>query len=255
MGRETHREISAMSMTKEELAELLLTALYDMAESTPHPYFLFSMNELVPRLSGVDMAQIREALYLLESQGLVYIASMDSWGNISAMITPDGCAFVERGGETGIVERYRKDPTSFITETPRPSLSFSRAHHWSIHRNRQRLRPRPNVSGDVFEAMLGEMAEALRHESGLEPSKREDLLSDVQALKLQLGKQTSIAQWSWVAGRSLGDPIASSPRTTLPPPLREQGRHITDCYLVLPLTSNLVPFASRVFSSPSATGI
>ena len=38
--------------------------------------------------------------------------------------------------------------------------------------------------------MLGEMAEALKHEPGLEPSRREDLLSDVQALKLQLGKQT-----------------------------------------------------------------
>lgn len=191
MGRETHREISAMSMTKEELAELLLTALYDMAESTPHPYFLFSMNELVPRLSGVDMAQIREALYLLESQGLVYIASMDSWGNISAMITPDGCAFVERGGETGIVERYRKDPTSFITETP-PSVP-ELLQGAPLEYTPESTTPAPpvqNVSGDVFEAMLGEMAEALRHESGLEPSKREDLLSDVQALKLQLGKQT-----------------------------------------------------------------
>jgi len=191
MGRETHREISAMSMTKEELAELLLTALYDMAESTPHPYFLFSMNELVPRLSGVDMAQIREALYLLESQGLVYIASMDSWGNISAMITPDGCAFVERGGETGIVERYRKDPTSFITETPPsvPELLQSAPLEYTPESTTP-APPVQNVSGDVFEAMLGEMAEALRHESGLEPSKREDLLSDVQALKLQLGKQT-----------------------------------------------------------------
>jgi len=180
-----------MSMTTEELAELLLTALYDMAESTPHPYFLFSMNELVPRLSGVDMAQIREALYLLESQGLVYIASMDSWGNISAMITPDGCAFVERGGETGIVERYRKDPTSFITETP-PSVPelFQSAPLEYTPESTTPAPPIQYVSGDVFEAMLGEMAEALRHETGLEPSKREDLLSDVQALKLQLGKQT-----------------------------------------------------------------
>lgn len=180
-----------MDMTTEELAELLLTTLYDLAESRPHPYFLFSMNEFVPKLSGVDMAQIREALYLLESQGRIYIASMDSWGNISAMITPDGCAFVEAGGETGMVERYRKDPSVYITEPPPsvpellqgPSPEFTPEPTLTTP-------PTQSASGDVFEAMLGEMAEALRREPGLEPSKREDLLSDVKALELQLGKQT-----------------------------------------------------------------
>ena len=180
-----------MSMATEELAELLLTALYDLAESAPHPYFLFSMNEFVPKLSGVDMSQIREALYNLESRGLVYIASMDSWGNISAMVTPEGCAFVERGGETGMVERYRKDPSSFVAETPPsvPELLQSPPVEYRPEPSAP-MPPSQTASGDIFEAMLGEMAEALKHEPGLEPSRREDLLSDVQALKLQLGKQT-----------------------------------------------------------------
>lgn len=179
-------------MKTEELAELLLTALYDLAESRPHPYFLFSMNEFAPRLGGIDLAEIREALYLLESKGLVYIASMDSWGNISAMITPDGCTFVERGGETGIVERYRKDPSSFISEVSpsAPELLQDVPPPQPLESSRP-AQPAQPPSADVIEAVLEEMTEALRHEAALEPRRREDLLSDVQALKLQVGKQSA----------------------------------------------------------------
>ena len=99
-------------MTTEELAELFLASLYDMAESAPHPYFLFSMNEFVPKMGISDMAELRKALSLLEEKGLVYLASTDVWGGVSAGITMEGSVFVEKGGETGIIERFRKDPSS-----------------------------------------------------------------------------------------------------------------------------------------------
>ncbi len=37
-------------MTTEEVAELFLTHLYDLAEAAPHPNFLFTVNDFVSQL-------------------------------------------------------------------------------------------------------------------------------------------------------------------------------------------------------------
>ncbi len=37
-------------MTPEEVAELFLTHLYDLAEAAPHPNFLFTVNDFVSQL-------------------------------------------------------------------------------------------------------------------------------------------------------------------------------------------------------------
>jgi hypothetical protein len=103
-------------MTTEELAELFMVSLYDMAEAAPHPYFLFTMNDFAPRMGITDMADVRRALRFLEEKGLIFLASTDAWGGISAGITVDGSQFVENGGETGIIARYREDPAAFIAQ-------------------------------------------------------------------------------------------------------------------------------------------
>ncbi len=110
-------------MTTDELAELFLASLYDMAEAAPHPYFLFTMNEFAPRMGISDMAELRKAISLLEDKGLVYLASTDAWGGISAGITMEGSVFVEKGGETGIIERFRT----------RPFLDWHRARERNLH--------------------------------------------------------------------------------------------------------------------------
>ena len=179
-------------MTTEELAELFMVSLYDMAEAAPHPYFLFTMNDFAPRMGITDMADVRRALRFLEEKGLIFLASTDAWGGISAGITADGSQFVENGGETGIIERYRKDPASFIAEI-RPAAP-ELLQDEQIGRPAEATQPAPSSqppSGDVLQQVLAEMAEALKQEAGLEPSRREDLLSDVQTLKIQAGKRSA----------------------------------------------------------------
>ncbi len=177
-------------MTTEELAELFMVSLYDMAEAAPHPYFLFTMNDFAPRMGITNMADVRKAIRFLEEKGLIFLASTDNWGGISAGITVDGSQFVESGGETGIIERYRKDPSSFIAET-RPAAP-ELLQDAPFDRPPEATQPAPSSqppSGDVLQAVLAEMAEALRQAPGLEPPRREDLLSDVQTLKIQIEKR------------------------------------------------------------------
>ena len=179
-------------MTTEELAELFLASLYDMAESAPHPYFLFSMNEFVPKMGISDMAELRKALSLLEEKGLVYLASTDVWGGVSAGITMEGSVFVEKGGETGIIERFRKDPSS-IGIVPQAGPSPAPAQTVPEPSAPPEPPVQPSVSDPsegMLDAVLSEMATAVQNEVAMEPSTRSDLLTDIETLRIQLLKRS-----------------------------------------------------------------
>jgi len=179
-------------MTTEELAELFLMSLSDMAEAAPHPYFLFTMNEFVAKMGISDMAELRKALNILEDKGLIYLASTDAWGGVSAGITIDGSSFVEKGGETGIIERYRIDPSS-IGIVPRTESIPLPAQETSLSAGSPESLFQPSVadpSRDMLDAILAEMATAVRTEITAEPSARSDLLDDIETLRIQLSRRT-----------------------------------------------------------------
>ena len=179
-------------MTTEELAELFLVSLYDMAEAAPHPYFLFSMNEFVPRMGIHDMAELRKALSLLEEKGLIYLASTDAWGGISAGITMEGSVFAEKGGETGIIERFRKDPSS-IGIAPEAAPAASPAHAGpepSAPPGSPLQSPVTDPSEGVLDAILSEMETSVQNETTIEASSRSDVLADIETLRIQLLRHT-----------------------------------------------------------------
>ena len=179
-------------MTTDELAEVFLASLYDMAEAAPHPYFLFTMNEFAPRMGISDLAELRKAISLLEDKGLVYLASTDAWGGISAGITMEGSVFVEKGGETGIIERFRTDPSSIgiapgqgtsplpVNSVPEPTAPPTPPSQPSSSDHK----------GGMLDAVLSEMATAVQNDSAMEPSVRRDLLADIETLGIQLSKRT-----------------------------------------------------------------
>jgi hypothetical protein len=179
-------------MTTEELAEVFLASLYDMAEAAPHPYFLFSMNEFAPRMGLTDIAELRKALSFLEEKGLVYLASADAWGGISAGITMEGSVFVEKGGETGIIERFREDPSSvgIMPQSEQSPLARQMDPEPSLPPGSSLQPPISDPSEGMLDAVLSEMATAVRNEVSMEPSARRDLLTDVETLKIQLSKRT-----------------------------------------------------------------
>ncbi len=178
-------------MTSQEVAELFLTALYDLADSAPHPHFLFTVNEFAPTFGIDDKDLIVKAFTDLESRGLVFCASMDNWGGISAGITPEGAIFVERGGETGIIERYRKDPMAFRTSAtaaearePAPAFQDVRPPAREMQEATAWQPPAgPPFQRQEVEALLSLITGGLWRDPSLTDDVRQDLLSDLETLK------------------------------------------------------------------------
>lgn len=96
-------------MNTSELAELFLTSLYDLAESEGHTK-LFHLNDFATKIGVHDIGKITKAANILESRGLIHLVSYQVGGGVSASISGEGCLFVERGGETGIIQKYRQKP-------------------------------------------------------------------------------------------------------------------------------------------------
>ncbi len=99
-------------MDQKEAAELLLTYLYDCAEAQGHVHYFFLLNDFA---RNIGITTTEELIYLadaLESHGFVMLSTPNP-GEVSAMITVDGCSLVEEGGETGIITEYRTNPQAF----------------------------------------------------------------------------------------------------------------------------------------------
>ena len=172
-------------MSTEELAELFLTHLYDLAEASPHPNFLFSVNDFAPRFGITDRAQLQEALHILGDKGLVILAGFDPLGGISAGITIEGSVFVEKGGDTGIIATYRKDPESFLTGPVEPSvLPFEAEAREELPVEVES----PNYAGRAVEAILSDMEDMLARDPGVTQEVKRDLLSDLATLKIQMAR-------------------------------------------------------------------
>ena len=172
-------------MTTEELAELFLAHVYDLAEAAPHPNFLFSVNDFAPRSGITDREELQKAITLLGDRGLVILASMDMYGGISAGITMEGSVFVEKGGETGVIQQYRKDPQSFVITPPeRPSTTVARETAETVREEKQE----PLFASRAVEAILADMNDILERDITVAAEAKKDLSSDLATLKIQLGR-------------------------------------------------------------------
>lgn len=101
------------NMDSQELAELLLTYLYDSSENLGHSYFFFRLNEFAAQLGQDDPGILTEAALVLEKEGLALV-TVDGAGTVNGLITDQGCIYVEDGGCTGIIQRYRENPGTFV---------------------------------------------------------------------------------------------------------------------------------------------
>lgn len=200
-------------MSTQELAELFLTALYDLAEAAPHPNFLFSMNDFAPAAGISDFNELIRAVELLESRGLIYLSSFDAMGGISALISPDGQQFVEQGGETGVIAEYRKNPRSFYQGTSSvPPMAAPTIKHpiikdmgfeWMPQQDQADERPKiaesptspspaTNRTGvdPAVEGLLLAVSILIEKDTSLAKANRDDLLKDVEALRIQVQRKT-----------------------------------------------------------------
>jgi hypothetical protein len=163
-------------MDRTELAELLLAYLYDCAENAGHSYYFFRLNEFAGKLGVSGHGEVMAAGQILESRGLVLL-SLEGAGGLSALITDDGCVFVEKGGETGVIAKFRSDPASFTGQATSASDELAR--------NSRRM-----VLGNEIYGILTDMEEVLRRDESIEGALRETSLHALELITQQLGFAT-----------------------------------------------------------------
>jgi hypothetical protein len=174
-------------MTTEELAELFLTHLYDLAEAAPHPNFLFTLNDFVPMLGITDGEQLQQAINSLGDRGFIILASFDAFGGISAGITIEGSILVEQGGETGIIEQYRQDPQRFAKVRPEPSAQpVSEINPQTVKFNEEK--PAVFTMYRAVEAILADIEDNLKRDNTVGAEIKRDYLADVDTLRIQMAR-------------------------------------------------------------------
>jgi len=178
-------------MSTEELAELFLAHLYELADEAPHPNFLFSVNDFAPKLGITDRKELQKALDYLGDRGLVILASFDVFGGISAGITVEGSIFVEKGGETGIIEQCRVNPKTFVRTPSEPSSpAIDREKVETVHEEEQS----PFFARRAVEAILEDIEDVIERDETMAAEAKKDLLSDLATLKIQMERNVKNRQ-------------------------------------------------------------
>jgi len=195
-------------MTTEELAELFLAHLYELADEAPHPNFLFSVNDFAPKLGITDREELQKAINYLGDRGFIIVASFDMFGGISAGMTIEGSVFVEKGGETGMIEQYSKNPQTFVrvpSELPPPAMDRERSE--IVNEEKQN----PFFARRAVEAILEDIKDVLERDDTMAAEAKKDLLSDLATLKIQMERNVKNRQIIDVVLNHLGSVPSIAP--------------------------------------------
>src|SRR4030043_2403969 len=126
-------------MNTSELAELFLTSLYDLAESEGHSK-LFYLNDFATKIGVNDIGKIIKAAEILDARGLIHPVSYELGGGVHTAISGEGCLFVEQGGETGIIQKYRQNPDTFIVKIDQSTNIHGNVSHSNVSMHSRRVR-------------------------------------------------------------------------------------------------------------------
>ena len=184
-------------MTTEELAELFLAHLSELADEAPHPNFLFSVNDFAPKLGITDRDELQKAINYLGDRGFIILASFDMLGGVSAGITIEGSIFVEKGGETGIIKQYHKNlqtPVRNHSEPSPPAIDQEKTETMNEEKQTSFFAHRS------VEAILDDIEEVLKRDDTVSTEAKKDLLYDLATLKIQIERNVTRQIFNVVLG-------------------------------------------------------
>ncbi|HBE44853.1 MAG TPA: hypothetical protein DDW17_05205 [Deltaproteobacteria bacterium] len=177
-------------MTIEELAELLLAYLYDKTEAEVHSYFFFPLADFMGLAKIDDGEEVLKAAHLLEAKGFILL-SQDYLGQVNAMINPDGYSFVEAGGKTGIIGKYRENPDFYMSARGEIGETFMAASSIPVADLTLKSQPRPvtdtSTRANIKQYIL-QIIDTILNDTTIDDDMREDLLRDAESLYMQLNK-------------------------------------------------------------------
>jgi hypothetical protein len=173
-------------MTNMELAELFLTTIFDEAEAKGHTTQVH-LDVVADKFGVTDQMKVRNAADYLHSRGL--IVSLPRHGGTWGMITGEGAVFVERGGETGIIRKYRENPSSYVVNIDKSTTIVGNVTSSNLSIHSADVSQTISVDQKVGE-LLSQIVQTLQKDAQLSKQQLADALQDIQTLKMQLSKST-----------------------------------------------------------------
>jgi hypothetical protein len=99
-------------MTMTELADLILTRMYDLAQTQGYAE-QFDVRAIAREFGEHEYMKVFNASKVLEDKGWI-LANFTMDEGIHAFLTGEGSIAVERGGITGIIHAFRQNPRRFL---------------------------------------------------------------------------------------------------------------------------------------------
>ena len=170
-------------MKSAELAELFLTKLYELAESSDYSQH-FNLRKIASEFGETDRTKVRNIAEYLKDKGL--IKAFFSKDGAEATISGDGAMLVEKGGDTGIIKKYKENPESVI------NIDQSTTIHGNVIQSNVSTHS-PGVSqqllgNEALDEVLDKMMRTVQADPVLSKEQITDILHDINTLKLQLNK-------------------------------------------------------------------
>ncbi len=187
------------NLSLNELAELLLVASLAETEELGHMNFFISVTEIAANLGIEDQEQIIEACHLLEEKGCILLA-FDHATALSASITPEGEAYVERGGETGIIGEYQRYRTARATgnvpgiefegpDQPVPESIPSGPPPQSTP-DPVMHNPSPGAAREDLTHIIASLEMLISNDPSVSAAEKSDLILDLKSLAFQASRNT-----------------------------------------------------------------
>lgn len=204
------------TLSLNELAELLLAALYEEMQNLKHTNYFLSVDDVAASLGVEDREGIVEACHLLEEKSYVLL-TYDHLTSLSAFITPIGENFVREGGETGIIAEYQRYRAAAGADASNPDgtgAGFQPPLASSFQPPPSSTPPPPTpaaseqpgtmLSGEAASHIIASMELIVRNDPSLSESAKNDLVIDLRTLELQMSRGS--------IGRSVVDAVTAELR-------------------------------------------
>jgi hypothetical protein len=196
-----------VSLSLNELAELLLVASLAETEEIGHMNFFISVTEVAANLGIMDQNQIIDACHLLEEKGC-FLLAFDHATALSASITPQGEAYVASGGETGIIGEYQRYRAARLSgnmpgiefegpDQPAPDSKISQPADSAPSQPFPGTAPdptphaaSPGVTREDVSHIIASLEMLISNDASLSAADKSDLIVDLKSLALQASRNT-----------------------------------------------------------------
>lgn len=174
-------------MTIDELAELLLAAMYEETEKLGHTNYFLLVNEIATDLGIEDHSRLIDACRILEDKGYILLA-FDHVSSLSAFITQMGETFVRQGGETGIIGEYQRFRSELAGTGPGVTDAIPAQETPPASPPFPDTAQQPPVGNESIQHIIASMEMLVQNDPSLSETAKIDLAADIKTLCLQMSK-------------------------------------------------------------------